>query len=123
MENLEEQSDDLILGCVIGAYTGDAAGAVLEFMHKIGTERVENALKFNGGGEMRVGKGQITDDSEMAQCLVHALLKGGSMLNLDEITAYFGHWCNETNPFDMGFTTEIALGGIDFEKPCPSKVI
>ncbi len=30
-----------------------------------------------GGGSMRTGSGQVTDDSEMAMCLLHALGRGG----------------------------------------------
>jgi ADP-ribosylglycohydrolase len=36
-------------------------------------EDVKKALKFPGGGALKVGKGQITDDSEMAMCLLHGL--------------------------------------------------
>lgn len=54
-------------GCILGAFVGDAAGAVLEFVrHNIEDEHVEQALKFEGGGAMKVSPGQITDDSEMA---------------------------------------------------------
>ena len=41
---------------------------------------------MRGGGLMRMGKGQITDDSEMAMCLVNALTEEGvETLNLDLI--------------------------------------
>ena len=66
-----------MFGCVIGAFVGDAAGAVLEFMdHRVKPEDVVEALKFPGGGVWRVGPGQITDDSEMAMCILHGI--GGS---------------------------------------------
>ena len=60
-------------GCVFGAFIGDAAGAVLEFQHTITDEMVNDALKFTGGGKMRIGAYQITDDSEMAMCILHGL--------------------------------------------------
>lgn len=42
----------------MGAYVGDAAGAVLEFCKdKITIEKVEHALKMPGGGVFRVGPG------------------------------------------------------------------
>ena len=47
---------------------------------------VENALKFPGGGYWRVGSYQITDDSEMAMCILHGLQDKGAPLNLDKIT-------------------------------------
>ena len=69
-------------GSIIGAFIGDAAGAPLEFLNiemrhdKI--QKINDALEFNGGGLMHVGKGQITDDSEMAMCLLHGLTPGDS---------------------------------------------
>ena len=41
-------------GCIIGAFVGDAAGAVLEFKKKISEEDVKHALTFPGGGKMDV---------------------------------------------------------------------
>lgn len=59
-------------------------------------------MTFPGGGAMRLGKGQITDDSEMAMCIIHGLLeaqrdqpKKDLSLNLDNITKYFGMWFRE----------------------------
>ena len=70
-----------MFGTVIGAFVGDAAGAKLEFFgRKITKDDVEDALKFEGGGVWNVGPGQITDDSEMAMCLLHGI--GGT---------YFSH--------------------------------
>ncbi len=62
------------MGCVLGAFIGDAAGAILEFMdyRKITDELVRKAMKLCGGGALKVGPGQITDDSEMAMCLLGA---------------------------------------------------
>ena len=58
----------------MGAFVGDAAGAVLEFYNqRITQQDVEWALKMNGGGENEMGPGQITDDSEMAMCIMHGL--------------------------------------------------
>ncbi len=58
----------------MGAFVGDAAGAVLEFYNREITERdVEWALTLSGGGENEMGPGQITDDSEMAMCIMHGL--------------------------------------------------
>ena len=49
---------DASLGSIMGAFIGDAAGAVLEFCRtKIDEEGVDNALKFPGGGVMRVEPG------------------------------------------------------------------
>ena len=62
-----------IFGSILGAFVGDAAGAVLEFMSVVTEEDAMYALSFPGGGVWKVGPGQITDDSEMAMCLLHGI--------------------------------------------------
>ena len=94
------------LGAVLGAFCGDAAGAVLEFYPRdIRTKDVEWALTFSGGGVFKVAPGQITDDSEMAMCLLHALAdSGANTLNAKLLMKNYVKWfCSE--PFDMGMTT------------------
>ena len=111
-------------GSVLGAFIGDAIGAYLEFSSGVTDEMVQKAFKLEGGGSLNVGPGQITDDSEMAMCLLHSLncqekenlksLRSGikNNLNLNEVQKYFGLW-NESGPFDIGFTTTSALQVID----------
>ena len=48
-------------------------GAFLEFKRSVTDAELEAALKMEGGGTMRTGAGQVTDDSEMAMCLLQAL--------------------------------------------------
>lgn len=50
---------------------------------------------------MKLGRAQITDDSEMAMCILNGIMetiKNGSVnevtLDLDHITKYFGMWCD-----------------------------
>ena len=110
------------LGSVLGAFVGDAAGAVLEFLklQDIKDIDVENALLMKGGGVMGMGKGQVTDDSEMAMCLVNALTEEDiQTLNLNLIQKYFGMWY-QSNPFDIGNTTHAALRVIDINKLDPT---
>jgi ADP-ribosylglycohydrolase len=67
---------DRSYGALLGVFVGDAAGAVLEFYTgKVTEETASNAITMPGGGVLRVGKGQITDDSELALSLAHALTK------------------------------------------------
>jgi ADP-ribosyl-[dinitrogen reductase] hydrolase len=93
-------------GCVLGAFVGDAAGAYLEFagISNINERSVEKALSLVGGGRIQVGPGQITDDSEMAMCLLHAAYDDTQHLNLDLIQKNFGLWL-KSPPFDIGYTT------------------
>ena len=63
-----------------------------------------------------MGPGQITDDSEMAMCIMHGIMDSecakdesrvGSVLNIDGIAHYFGRW--SISAFDIGITTRTAL--------------
>ena len=119
LANSSEEADRAI-GSVFGAFIGDAAGAVLEFFDsRIDEFNVIDALKMPGGGRLGMGKGQITDDSEMALCIMHGLVdeecsrapeKIPQVLNLDGITHYFGIWSRKA--FDIGFTTRKAFNKI-----------
>jgi ADP-ribosyl-[dinitrogen reductase] hydrolase len=60
---------DAAVGAMLGAFVGDAAGAVLEFAGVPSEAAVEAAMRMPGGGVLSVGRGQVTDDSEMALCL------------------------------------------------------
>ena len=74
MENNNTESKDKAFGSVLGAFVGDAIGAYLEFFNsKINEKDVERAFLMLGGGKLDVGPGQITDDSEMAMCLLNGL--------------------------------------------------
>lgn len=73
-----------MFGCVIGAFVGDAAGARLEFEENLTREDVTEALKFNGGGVFNVDPGQVTDDSELAMCLIHGI--SGHILGINDET-------------------------------------
>ena len=62
-----------------------------------------------GGGPHGVQPGQITDDCELAMCLMWGLIKGNqkcenlkeNVLNTFAIASYYGMWIN-SNPFDIG---------------------
>jgi ADP-ribosylglycohydrolase len=59
---------------MLGALVGDAAGATLEFCHREVTEEMAlKAMTMPGGGSIRVGPGQITDDGELTLTLWQAL--------------------------------------------------
>jgi ADP-ribosylglycohydrolase len=47
------------MGCVLGAFVGDASGAVLEFIGQknITKNSVSDAMKMPGGGVFKVGPG------------------------------------------------------------------
>ena len=106
--------EDYAKGWIIGAFVGDAAGAVLEFTrNKIDMEVVEYALSFPGGGWMRVKKGQITDDSEMALWLMRGILRSeDGDLNQEYLAEEYLRWY-KSHPFDIGATTSHAMRWIE----------
>lgn len=96
-------------GCIAGAFIGDAAGAVLEFQKtKITQKEVERAVTFPGGGVFDFEPGEITDDSEMALCLLNAILKDKGHVNPKTIGEYYCKW-KDSNPKDIGITTTKAI--------------
>ena len=111
METLSQQteiSEDSAKGCIFGALCGDAIGAFLEFKAIITSKDVETAFTLPGGGHHKIGKGQITDDSELLLCLAHGLAESKGVLNLNKIAEYYGKWVKSC-PFDIGATTRNAL--------------
>lgn len=110
MENLpiESSSKDKALGCILGALIGDAAGANLEFCSNITPAKLAKAMTMDGGGALRIGPGQITDDGELTLCLFQGLKDGRGELNPNRICYYYGKWINSP-PFDIGNTTRNAL--------------
>ena len=93
-------------GCILGAFIGDSAGAVLEFyQYKITEKDVNNALTFPGGGCFKVDPGQFTDDSEMALGMMKGLLNSESkFVDQVEIAKQYVNWYR-SKPFDIGTTT------------------
>ena len=76
-----------------GALVGDACGATLEFYDDEITEEIaRRAMTMPGGGSLRVGCGQITDDGELTlaltvnsagQLLASEVLKSSGNTQLD----------------------------------------
>ena len=75
-------------------------------------------MNMEGGGTHRLAPGQITDDSELAMCLMRGLSDGNGKLNTAHIVKYYGKWCQD-GPFDISLPTRTALKVIDPEKPDP----
>lgn len=110
---------------MLGALVGDAAGATLEFYHGEITEEIaEKAMKMPGGGSLRVGVGQITDDGELTltvwQSLMNSKLSNELLESLQlEFLSEEDHlklvlmkgytdWY-ESCPFDIGRTCSLAF--------------
>lgn len=102
-------------GAFVGAAVGDAAGASLEFYRggKITEKTALNAMTMPGGGQLQIGKGQFTDDTECAISLAFALYdkdpKNG--LPIEDIAHGYCEWYH-SRPFDMGNTCAKAFSVI-----------
>lgn len=107
------------MNSMLGALVGDAAGATLEFCHKEITEEMAlNAMSMPGGGCMRVGSGQITDDGELTLTLWRALNSFETSDTAPILTLMKGYrdWY-ESMPFDIGRTCSLAFETfVDFFK-------
>jgi ADP-ribosylglycohydrolase len=96
---------------MLGALVGDAAGATLEFCHKEITEEMAlNAMKMPGGGNIRVGPGQITDDGELTLTLWSSLnsFETSHIVPILTLMKGYNDWY-ESCPFDMGRTCSLAF--------------
>lgn len=99
------------MNSMLGALVGDAAGATLEFCHKDITEEMAlAAMKMPGGGQIRVGPGQITDDGELTLALWRSLNSFDTSHTIPILTLMRGYsdWY-ESIPFDIGQTCSLAF--------------
>lgn len=97
---------DYAYGAFLGLLCGDAAGAPLEFYRgTIDENVVDAAMRMPGGGRLGVGKGQITDDSELAMSLAHTLYDKQPYdgFPLEEVARAYVLWFH-SRPFDIGST-------------------
>jgi ADP-ribosyl-[dinitrogen reductase] hydrolase len=100
------------MNCMLGALVGDAAGAVLEFMAAPPTkEQVAHAMTMPGGGRMRVGRGQVTDDGELTMTLWQGLVSfdWGTEFPVVDILQGYQEW-HDSDAFDIGHTCALAFG-------------
>ena len=104
------EDNEFAYGSIIGACLGDALGAVLEFIWPYPQDAVDKAFTLPGGGKLRLGEGQFTDDSEMAMCQINALKnkKPSDGFPIEDLLNWYRKWAG-SGPFDMGITTTMAL--------------
>lgn len=99
------------MNSMLGALVGDAAGATLEFCHKEITEKMAlKAMLMPGGGAIRVGPGQITDDGELTLTLWRALTSFDFSQTTPILTIMkaYNDWYT-SDPFDIGRTCSLAF--------------
>lgn len=101
------------LRAIWGALVGDACGATLEFCDEISEEMVVRAMTLPGGGNLRVGRGQITDDGELTLALWSAL-RGRETFHgfpLEAVGRAYAAWYLSF-PFDIGRTCSLAFDAL-----------
>ena len=66
--------EDHAYGCIVGAFVADSMGSLVEFIAcDVPDEKLDLVFTMPGGGPHKIGPGQITDDSEMAMCMLWGL--------------------------------------------------
>ena len=74
-----------------------------------------------GGGPFNLGRGQMTDDSELAMCLMWGLIEAvkakknedkHAVFSNQSIAHYYGEWMR-SDPFDIGTTTSGGLSPLE----------
>ena len=109
------------MGAVLGAFVGDSVGSYLEFVFgELSEAQIKNCMKMPGGGCHKVAPGQITDDSELALCLLRGIVKGKGVLDLCHVASNYAKWLSST-PFDVGGTCRNGLSKLTAVNPDPSK--
>ena len=80
--------EDRAFGCIVGAFVGDSCGSFNEFNPVVASdEEMNQCMTMPGGGPWRVAAGQITDDSELAMCLMRGILDS---ISIDENNKIMG---------------------------------
>ncbi|MEA1048306.1 ADP-ribosyl-[dinitrogen reductase] hydrolase [Lamprobacter modestohalophilus] len=103
----ENGSGDQIKRRAIGAYlglaVGDALGATVEFMtpREI-RDQFREHRDIKGGGWLRLRKGRVTDDTEMALALGDSILTAGEV-DAQAAAEAFSNWMR-SKPVDIGNT-------------------
>ena len=98
-------------GCLAGLCVGDALGAQFEFMHPFSLQLLDDRElgMMCGSNVFHTIPGQITDDSEMALCLVNSLLHKNTYDRRHTKELYI-EWMKSA-PIDIGITTRLGLSG------------
>ena len=90
---------------MLGAFTGNSLGLYLEFERgNVEEEKARAAMEMPGGGPWGVQPGQVTDDSELAMCLMRGLLAGQGKFDMFQVALYYGYWIKSEPVTIVGLT-------------------
>lgn len=98
-------------GALLGLAAGDALGTSLEFQPRPESNVITNIV---GGGPFKLKPGEWTDDTSMALCLAHSLIRLSAFNEQDQMDLYVAWWkdgafSSTGKCFDIGLTTASAL--------------
>jgi len=104
-------------GCLLGQLAGDALGGLVEFESAaaIAQRHPDGPRLLADGGTWNTIAGQPTDDSEMALALARSICATGRYDDETAARAYAAWY--RSGPFDIGGTTEKALGAAAGRSP------
>jgi len=98
-------------GCLLGQLAGDSLGSQVEFSSAdyLRWKFPEGVRDLRDGGVWTLLAGQPTDDSELALMLARTLVRD-RRFDKDAVFSSYLEWYR-SGPFDIGGTTQAALGG------------
>ncbi len=92
-------------GSLLGLAVGDALGATNEFKTREQILKGAPVTDLIGGGWLQLPAGEVTDDTQMAKCILESYAHGYS---LEDVSARFLAWL-EGDPPDVGILTRQSL--------------
>lgn len=95
------------VGCLVGLACGDALGGPAEEIPGFPSKAIKPVTEMIGGGNFGLRIGQVTDDSEMALCIVRSLLENQGFDPAD-IADKFREWFFDS-PIGAGGTVRAAM--------------
>lgn len=76
-----------------------------------------------GGGPFNLNPGQVTDDSELAMCLMTGLVNmEPNIMDIEQVCKYYKAWI-QSGPFDIGGNTRATLGSLVYGTSKHAKAI
>ena len=128
-EEIKDDFKEKIYGCFLGAFVGDSCGSYLEFYGGMAEESMlipseevlDKTMEMPGGGYHKVAPGQVTDDSEMMQCLIWGYIESNKdvapnepkKFDINAVGEKYGNWY-KSDPFDIGQATTEALKALGY---------
>lgn len=107
---------DKIYGALFSGFLSDSIGCPLEFLKDPTKSQIDHALTIGGGGFHKVGKFQISDDSELQLAMMYALYNNRDKdVLFDDISREYSYWIR-SDPFDSGFACSTAFSADPKEK-------